>query len=272
LNAEKPIIVFVVFLSMLLFGVPACHADMRGKAMNGPIITVVFDNNPYKEGLTSGWGFSCLVEGMGKTVLFDTGADGEVLLANMAKLGIDPEAIETVVISHEHGDHMGGLARFLRRNPDVDVYLPASVPGYVKEGIKSHGANVVDVGRSVEISKEIFSSGEMNTGLKEQSLILRTPEGMVIITGCAHPGIVNIVKTAKELFGDDVLLVTGGFHLAGTSDSAIETIISEMKTHGVRYVAPCHCTGKRAQELFKKAFGPYYIETGVGRTIDVKAL
>lgn len=240
--------------------------------MKGPTITVVFDNNPYKKSLTTGWGFSCLVEGTKKTVLFDTGADGDVLLENMDKLGIDPEAVETVVISHEHKDHIGGLVRFLQRNPGVDVFIPESLPDFVKDDIKKYEAKVIEVGRSVEILKGIFSTGEMDAGVKEQSLILRTPKGMIIITGCAHPGIVNIVKRAKELLGDEVLLVMGGFHLMAKSDSEIEMIILNMKKLGVRYVGPCHCTGERARELFKRGFGNHFIETGVGKAIDVKAL
>jgi 7,8-dihydropterin-6-yl-methyl-4-(beta-D-ribofuranosyl)aminobenzene 5'-phosphate synthase len=91
-------------------------------------ITVSYDNNPYKERLTAAWGFSCVIRGTEKTILFDTGGDGSILLANMEELGINPKEIDLVVLSHIHGDHVGGLSSFLEKNPEVVVYLPKSFP------------------------------------------------------------------------------------------------------------------------------------------------
>ena len=125
---------------------------------------------------------------------------------------------------------------------------------------------------SVEILQKVYSTGEMGPGLKEQSLIVRTPNGMVIITGCAHPGIVNIVKRAKEMFDDEVLLVMGGFHLVGKSRREVDTIISDMKKLGVHYVGPCHCTGDKARKLFQQAYQEHFISIGVGKRINSKKL
>ena len=80
-------------------------------------VHVVFNNVPYKEGLETSWGFSCLIEGLDKTVLFDTGGNGDILLSNMQRLGLAPEAVDAVVLSHIHGDHTGGLAPFWRKIP-----------------------------------------------------------------------------------------------------------------------------------------------------------
>lgn len=107
-NSKKAVFTSVLFLVVLWFGAEECYAAKKEGKMNNPIITVVFDNNPYKKGLENGWGFSCLIEGMEKTVLFDTG--GNILLDNMQMLGIYPEAVDILVLSHVHSDHVGGGA------------------------------------------------------------------------------------------------------------------------------------------------------------------
>lgn len=271
-NSKKAVFASALFLVTFWFGAEECYAAKKGEKMDGPIITVVFDNNPYKKGLETGWGFSCLIEGMEKTVLFDTGADGSILLDNMEKLGIDPEIVDTLVLSHAHSDHVGGVYSFLQKNRKVTVYVPESFPESFKDHTRQYGAHIIEVKESVEILQKVYSTGEMGDWMKEQSLIVRTPKGMVIITGCAHPGVVNIVKRAKEMFDDEVLLVMGGFHLMGKSRSEVDTIISDMKKLGVRYVGPCHCTGDKARELFQQAYREYFISIGVGKRIDGKEL
>jgi 7,8-dihydropterin-6-yl-methyl-4-(beta-D-ribofuranosyl)aminobenzene 5'-phosphate synthase len=271
-NSKKAVFASALFLVTFWFGAEECYAAKKEGRMNNPIITVVFDNNPYKKGLETGWGFSCLIKGMEKTVLFDTGADGSILLDNMEKLGIDPEVVDTLVLSHAHSDHVGGVYSFLQKNRKVTIYLPESFPESFKDHMRQYGAHIIEVKESVEILEEVYSTGEMGPGLKEQSLIIRTLNGMVIITGCAHPGIVNIVKRAKELFDDEVLLVMGGFHLMGKSRSEVDTIISDMKKLGVRYVAPCHCTGDKARKLFQQSYREHFISIGVGKRIDGKEL
>jgi len=240
--------------------------------MDTPIITIVFDNNPYKKGLQSGWGFSCLIEGMEKTVLFDTGADGHMLLNNMQKQRITPETIDIIVLSHAHSDHIGGVYDLLEKNNHLTVYVPASFPESLKDKIKRYGAHTIEVKKSIELFNGVYSTGEMDGWIEEQSLIIRIPEGMVIITGCAHPGIVNIVKRAKEILDDEVLLVMGGFHLKSKSEGEIKTIISDLQKLGVRYVGPCHCSGERARDLFREVYGEHYIPVGAGKRINTNEL
>ena len=185
-------------------------------------ITVVYDNNPYKEGLETAWGFSCVVTGTEKTILFDTGGDGRLLLGNMSKMDVDVNGIEAVVLSHIHNDHTGDLEDFLARNPRVKVYVPELFPKSLKKRAAGRGAKVVEVGKQVQVCNDVYSTGQMVSFIKEQVLILRTPKGLIVITGCAHPGIVEMVKAAKESLEAPVLLIVGGFHLKAAGEAERE--------------------------------------------------
>ncbi len=112
----------------------------------------------------------------------------------------------------------------------------------------------------------------MGVWVKEQSLIIQTEKGLIIITGCAHPGIVKIVKRAKDLLKKDILLVVGGFHLIGKSEKEIGEIVLEFKKLGVKYVAPCHCSGDIARRLFKEVYKENFINAGVGKIISIEDL
>jgi len=232
-------------------------------------ITIVYDNNAYDPRLRTVWGFSCLIEYRGQVILFDTGGDFPTLLANMATLGIDPGELEAVVLSHIHGDHTGGLPGILERAGDgLTVFVPQSFPGRFKEDVRTR-AQLVEVVEPREIDKGVYTTGELGTGIIEQSLVVRTDEGLVVVTGCAHPGVVEIVRKAKAMSGDEVYLVLGGFHLGGKSRREIEGIISEFRRLGVQKVAPCHCTGEQAMGMFRKEYGGDFIQAGAGKVIRV---
>jgi len=235
-------------------------------------ITVVYDNNPYKEGLQTSWGFSCLITGAEKTILFDTGGDGSVLLSNMEKLAIEPNSIDLVVLSHIHGDHTGGLDSFLEKNPSVTVYMPKSFPTKFKDNVQNAGAKIVEVQGSLNICENVYSTGQLGKLIREQSLIIRTDKGLVVITGCAHPGIVKIVSAVREQLKEDIVLVMGGFHLEWATKGKLEKIISAFRKLGVRYAGPCHCSGDKARALFEKHFGKNYINIGAGKTIALADL
>ncbi|MGD9261504.1 MAG: MBL fold metallo-hydrolase, partial [Desulfobacterales bacterium] len=170
-------------------------------------ITVVYDNNLYKEGLTTSWGFACVIKGAEKTILFDSGGSSAVLLSNMQHLGIDPKDIDVVVLTHIHGDHVGGLNGVLQENMNVTVYLPAAFPLGFKDSLQRTGIETVEVADSARICKGVFSTGVLGNWIKEQALMISTDRGQIVITGCAHPGIVHILQTVKKIIRDKILLV-----------------------------------------------------------------
>jgi 7,8-dihydropterin-6-yl-methyl-4-(beta-D-ribofuranosyl)aminobenzene 5'-phosphate synthase len=233
-------------------------------------LTIVYDNNEFDPQLETKWGFSCLVEGLKRTVLFDTGGDSDTLLGNMKKLKIAPKQIDIIVLSHIHGDHVGGLSGFLEENRDVIVYLPESFPESFKEETSSFGAEVVEVSQAEELFSNVYTTGELGNGIKEQSLIVTTSQGLVVITGCAHPGVVNIVNKAKDMMaGKTVYLVIGGFHMSGVSAHQIQSVIEGFRQLGVRKVAPCHCSGDETRKLFREKYKEDYINSGAGKIITL---
>lgn len=225
--------------------------EIRTKLESVSIVTL-YDNYQSNPQLKTGWGFSCLVKVGDKNILFDTGGDALTLLSNMEEMEIDPKEIDFVFISHLHGDHTGGLSGILKTSPDLKVYKPESFF------------------EPTEIIDGVWTTGPLGTWIKEQSLIVNTNKGLVIITGCAHPGVVNIVKKAKEMFSsEEVYLVLGGFHLSGASDVELRNIISDFRKLNVQIAAPCHCSGDRCRELFKKEYQDDFIENGVGKIIEI---
>lgn len=267
---DKGLLTTSFAFAALAFAAAATTAPAIGEDVK---ITVVYDNNEYDPRLETGWGFACIVDGFEKTVLFDTGGDGDVLLANMAVLGRSPKEVDAVVLSHIHGDHVGGLERVLKENAAVTVYVPASFPARFKEGVKGYGAAVVEVEGGCDVCAGLRSTGEMGTGIVEQALVAETPRGLVVITGCAHPGIVNVVERARELYADGgVHFVMGGFHLGGAGDAELKDVAAAFREMGVRYVGACHCSGERARELFAAEFGEWWVEVGVGKIVEPSRL
>jgi 7,8-dihydropterin-6-yl-methyl-4-(beta-D-ribofuranosyl)aminobenzene 5'-phosphate synthase len=187
-------------------------------------ITIVYDNeaNP---GLKSGWGFSCLIEAKEK-ILFDTGDSGENLIYNLRQLNIQPESVVAVVISHNHWDHTGGLKEFSKLNNNAKVFHPKSFS------------------KPTEISPGVHSTGALGGLIKEQSLVVNTQKGNLVITGCAHPGLGNILQVAKKL--GKVYGVIGGFH--GFSDFK--------QLEDIELIGPCHCTrySKQIREKYPQQF------------------
>ena len=227
--------------------------------------TTVYDNRPLYPHLISKWGFACLV---GDDLLFDTGGDGRTLLSNMEKMEIDPAAIETVVLSHAHGDHTGGLGALLGTGVRPTVYVPRSFPASFKADVRAI-TTLVEVRGPVEIRPGVHTTGEVGSRLVEQALAVETEEGLVVITGCAHPGVVEMVRRARQVVGGMVALVLGGFHLGGASKRQVERIIADFRDLGVQKVAPCHCTGDRAIEIFAEEYGEDFVRVGVGCVITI---
>jgi 7,8-dihydropterin-6-yl-methyl-4-(beta-D-ribofuranosyl)aminobenzene 5'-phosphate synthase len=243
---------------------------------------IVYDNYacapttsaPALAALRNSWGFGCWVETEEKTVLFDTGGDGATLMNNLTILGLDPQTIDVVVLSHAHGDHTGGLAALLGAGAKPTVYVPASFSAAFKRDVRRF-TDLVEVAEPVSIAPGIHTTGEVGTSIIEQALAVETDDGLVVVTGCAHPGVVEMVRRAKVAVAegsgmpgagieDRVALVMGGFHLGSASRARVKGIIADFRNLSVQRVAPCHCTGDQARRLFAESFGTDCVLVGVG--------
>jgi len=234
-------------------------------------LKIVCDNRIYDKKLDICWGFSCLIN---ENLLFDTGESEKVLLGNMQKLNIPAKNISTVIISHDHYDHTGGLAGLLRENPKIKVYGLSKFSSSFKKKVKNSGAELIEKNKFTQIMPDIYLTGEMatyygNNPLSEESLIIRANPGLVIITGCSHPGIIKIIEKVKKNLPEPIYLVVGGFHLMDKDERLVDIIVKKFCELEVSKVAPTHCTGDKPIEMFKKEYKENFIEAGAGKIIVV---
>lgn len=261
------VVFFAVFAAALICGAAgASEGDVVIPAEN-VTIRVVYDNVEPAEGFEADWGFSCVIEGCGRTILFDTGGRGGVLMRNLERAGVDPAAVDIVVLSHRHGDHTGGLESFLDANGAVTVWVPASFTGGSKEAIAEACDSLVEVDGPAEIIPGVFTTGDMTGPVREQSLAIRTSKGIVVVTGCAHPGIDRIVERAVGIAGGQPLLVMGGFHLGDAGSKRLEEIAAVFEKYHVRCCGASHCTGDGSIAFFRERFGDRYIPLGAGAVV-----
>ena len=230
-------------------------------------LTILYDNYRFDEAFKNSWGFSCLIEGLDKTILFDCGGPDGNLMKNLKTAGIDPAIVDIVVISHEHWDHTGGMPEFLEASSGIEVWMPGSFLDKFSKDIEDKGCRTVSVTGPAEIIPGVWTTGEMGTEIIEQSLILETPKGLIVMTGCAHPGIEDIVAKSAEIRKGDLLLVMGGFHLLRTGKDAVVEIAKEIKDSGMKYAAPIHCSGEGTIQVFKEVFGDKFITLGAGKVL-----
>ncbi len=213
-------------------------------------LKILYDNRAL-EGFRADWGFACLVEAE-EVVLFDTGADGSVLQHNMAQAGVDPAAIDIVVISHDHWDHAGGLSYVSRENSRARLVL---LPSFGPELREAAGKLAIeDVTERAEISPGIWSTGPVGTQIPEQAVALNTGSGIVVITGCAHPGVDALLEPVAPL--GKVHGVLGGFH--GFSNLAA--------LEGIPFLAACHCT--QHQTEIAERFPESYVDIMAGTVLE----
>src|SRR2546423_1141709 len=294
-----------LLLAIALAGVAAVIAPARlAAAEAGGQITILYDAFGTDAALKKDWGFSALVEISGKRVLFDTGNDPDIFAANVKAKNIDLTSIDFVVLSHRHSDHMAGLNHVLSVNPTVKIYapkegfgifgssLPSSFyrkdetlppemryyggepPQTMKFGAAWQGARFELIDKTTEISPGVtlialVSDAPGTKELKELSLAVSTPEGMVLVVGCSHPGIDKIVEAAAAI-NPKIHLVAGGFHLVVASDEVVAKAVAALKdTFKVESIAPGHCTGEPTFAALKQAFGNRYIYAGVGTSLPL---
>jgi 7,8-dihydropterin-6-yl-methyl-4-(beta-D-ribofuranosyl)aminobenzene 5'-phosphate synthase len=269
-------------------------------------ITVLYDAFGKDAAMTKDWGYAALVEINGKRILFDTGDDPAVLAKNVKAKGVDLTRLDFVVLSHRHSDHVGGLSYVLSVNPKVKIYapkegfgifgsdlpskfyrkdesLPAEMryyngapPDIMKFGTVFPGANIQLIDKTTEVTPGItlialVSDAPGTKELKELSLAVDTPEGLVLVVACSHPGIEAIVAEAATI-NPHIHFVAGGFHLLVAQDPAIEKVANALHdTYKVDYIAPGHCTGEPTFTALQKVFGNRYLYAGLGTTLGVGA-
>lgn len=236
------------------------------------IVTLV-DNDIWEEGLSSSWGLSFYVEtsknGKSCPILMDTSGSFNILSENASKLNIDISTVEAIFISHWHGDHYGALSRVL-------PLLKKSIPIYVPSGGASEVTMIENAGgianvcsRPIEFKEGVMSTGEVGHGISEHSLLINVKDkGLVILTGCSHPGIINIIKRAQQVSGvNKIYACMGGFHISSASEGV--RVAEFMREIDVKLASPCHCTGINARNAIKKIMGERYVKNGSGKVFCI---
>jgi len=235
-------------------------------------LNILFDKVTENKKLHTGWGISFLIN---NNILFDTGENGSLLMKNMKNLKIDIDKIEAVVISHDHWDHQGGLWDLLKKKKGLTVYACPNFSVEFKDKVKKLKGNLKETKKTTEILSNIFVTSEIAGEYKgeympEQALVVKTKRGISLITGCAHPGIIKIVNTVKKTFSNEnIYAVLGGFHLMDNDERLIEIIADEFKKLGVKKVGATHCSGPKAEEIFKLRYKKDFLPIKVGKEIQV---
>jgi 7,8-dihydropterin-6-yl-methyl-4-(beta-D-ribofuranosyl)aminobenzene 5'-phosphate synthase len=281
--------------------------ELRAAAAAVPArITVLYDAFGRDSTMTKDWGYAALVEISGKRILFDTGDDPGTLAKNAKAKGVDLRRLDFVVLSHRHSDHVGGFSFLHSVNAQVRIYapkenfgvfgsdlpstfyrkdesLPAEMryysgtpPATMKFGTAFPGANIQLIDKTTEVAPGItlialVSDAPGTKELKELSLAINTPDGIVLIVACAHPGIEAIVAESAKI-NPHIHFIAGGFHLVVAQDPAIEKVATALHdTYKVDYIAPGHCTGEPTFAALQRAFGDRYLYAGLGTTLGVGA-
>ncbi len=268
-------------------------------------VTILYDSFGKNPALTMDWGFAALVEYGGKHILFDTGNNAQIFEHNVKAVGVDLRNLDFVVMSHRHGDHMGGLAYLLKVNPTVKIYAPkersgvygddppsstwfrkdpslpveqryygGAPPEIIHMGAAWPGANFQLIDKNTEIAPGMFlialvSDKPGTLELRELSLAIRTPDGLVLVVGCSHPGVEHIVKEATAI-DPHLYILFGGLHQIQAPDPEVERIATVLHDqYKLERVAPGHCTGEPEFAALKRAFGDHYVYAGVGAVVDL---
>jgi 7,8-dihydropterin-6-yl-methyl-4-(beta-D-ribofuranosyl)aminobenzene 5'-phosphate synthase len=236
-------------------------------------ITTIVDNNAWKKNLMSSWGISLFVETVSEekryAVLMDTSGSFETLFKNASWLGVNFASIKAIFVSHWHGDHCGSLSHVLplSRRP-IPVYVPSVSTSKIRTIKEAQGIPLV-CSRPVEFTNGLMSTGEMPVGISEHALLINSKnKGLVVLVGCSHPGIINILKRAQEVSGvNKIFAVIGGFHISSVTEGiAVGKFLREID---VKLVSPCHCTSIGAKHGIAKIMGERYVKNGSGKIISI---
>jgi 7,8-dihydropterin-6-yl-methyl-4-(beta-D-ribofuranosyl)aminobenzene 5'-phosphate synthase len=239
------------------------------------MIRIVYDNKAALPELTPEWGFSSVVDGFERTVLFDTGGDGEILLKNMDAMGLSPADIDVIMLSHAHWDHLGGVEAFLQESHAVEIVLPVDFPAAFKESVRGLGAEVFEVDEAFGVCDGLWATRVLRGGrIPELAMYLQLQKGAcgVVVTGCAHPGIINVVESVREDFPEDRFAVLGGFHLKDSTRVEVQEVIGELRRLGARILGPCHCSGDMAIGMMRDADDVGFVDVRAGVELSAARL
>ena len=247
-------------LSLSIFS-PAMVAQERDIT-----VTILYDNLWHDDRLEIGWGFAALIEIGERTVLLDTGTQGDVFMRHLLTLEKDPADIDALVISHAHGDHTGGMEALFASGARPTVYLLGAFPQELRQRT-SAVTTVIDPEPGDEIVAGVFTTGQVGQAIPEQAVAIETAAGLVVITGCAHPGVVEMTQRVRDLSEEPIHLVMGGFHLIGAGGQQLQAAVNGMQALEVEKVGASHCSGMPAIAAFSREYGRDFVPLGVGRVL-----
>lgn len=238
---------------------------MNNKIVKELKITVLVEDTCPKRPFWGERGLSFWIEIDDKNILFDTGQSGKVLIRNLEVLGLKLGDIDAFVLSHPHNDHSGGLGVIAKQIKDVPMYCTSDafkefIPD--RERVSKVMSDVNYIEKDLEIFPGVWIPKERKTTntpkvTKEINLVINLEgKGLVVIVGCAHHGLQNLINDASSLFKNKVPIyaLLGGLHLKDTKEEEIIKIVNSLKGFGLKILAPNHCTGFRALKIMAERF------------------
>jgi 7,8-dihydropterin-6-yl-methyl-4-(beta-D-ribofuranosyl)aminobenzene 5'-phosphate synthase len=266
---KNSIIIIISLISVFTGSISGQNIKLAGKAVSMAEISIIYDNYICTDGTEADWGFSCLVELDGKNILFDTGTKPQILEKNARITGVDFTGVDNIIISHNHHDHIGGLTAVLSEKSNIPVYLPYPPDKKLREMTSVSGGVAASHGEPFQLTEHAWTSGTMGDEIREQCLVIDHQKGLIVIAGCSHPGIADMLSKIKKHFNRDIYAVMGGFHLMNYSKKQIQEIIYRFNDLGVKKCGCTHCTGEKQIQQFREAYGDNFIEMGTGRVVKL---